>query len=86
MMDKPQNAMDRYLHENGEKLSNFAALINRSPSTLTRAIGGERNPSLSLARDVERGTDGRVTAGEFIAICMSAANAAARNSEQKSAA
>jgi hypothetical protein len=83
MTNEPQNAMDRYLQDSGEKLSNLASRINRAPSTLTRALGGERNPSLGLARDVERGTGGRVTASEFISICM---NAASKTMRQESAA
>lgn len=64
------NALMAYLTARGERLSAFASRIGRSPSTLTRALSGARNPSVDLARDVERGTDGEVTASEFIAICL----------------
>lgn len=71
-MAHPENAMDRYLRESGENLSTLAVRIDRSPSTLTRALSGERNPSARLALDVERGTGGRVAAAEFMSICLSA--------------
>ena len=67
------SAMDRlsdYLDERGEKLSAFAVRIGRSPSTLSRTLAGQRNPSLDLADDVEKGTDGRVTAVDFLSICV----------------
>jgi DNA-binding transcriptional regulator YdaS (Cro superfamily) len=62
--------LSSYLARKGETLSAFAARIGRSPSTLTRVLGGARNPSMDLARDVERGTDGQVTAIEFLSLCM----------------
>lgn len=73
-MDQPETVMDRYLREAGEKISGLAARMNRSPSTLTRALSGTRNPSLDLARDVEKATAGKVPATEFIAICMAASS------------
>jgi transcriptional regulator with XRE-family HTH domain len=71
-MDQAENALTKYLRETGENVSKLAGRIGRSPSTLTRALNGERNPSVELARDVERGTGGIVTAAEFMAICLSA--------------
>ena len=65
------DALASYLSENGETLSAFAVRIGRSPSTLTRALGRRRDPSIDLARDVERGTDGKVTAIQFLEICIS---------------
>jgi transcriptional regulator with XRE-family HTH domain len=50
----------------------FAERIGRSPSTLTRLMHGERNPSLSIADDVQRGTRGKVTREEFMLHCMAA--------------
>ncbi|EXL07401.1 transcriptional regulator [Ochrobactrum sp. 30A/1000/2015] len=64
------NTLQLYLDETGERISAFAERIGRSPSTLTRALSGARNPSVDLALDVERGTGGRVTASEFISICL----------------
>lgn len=66
------DALATYLSETGETLSALAIRIGRSPSTLTRALAGHRDPSVDLARDVERGTDGRVTALQFLKICMDA--------------
>ena len=70
--DSQAHTLGLYLNEIGESLSTLALRINRSPSTLTRALSGQRNPSLRLARDVERGTGGRVTASEFMEICIRA--------------
>lgn len=67
------DALSRYLEGRGERISSFAVRIGRSPSTLTRALSGDRNPSVGLARDVERGSGGAVSAEEFIRICMAAA-------------
>lgn len=75
-MDSSATTLDRYLQETGESLSTLASRINRSPSTLTRALNGKRNPSVRLARDVEEGTGGRVKAQEFIALCLQAAEPA----------
>ena len=61
-----------YLKEQNQSLSAFAVRIGRAPSTLSRALAGERNPSIDLARDVERGTGGRVSASSFIQSCLDA--------------
>ena len=66
------DALSRYLDEAGEKLSTFAVRIGRSPSTLSRALSGQRDPSMDLARDVERGTHGCVTKLAFLEICLEA--------------
>lgn len=66
------DALSAYLNENGERLSAFATRIGRSPSTLSRALAGQRDPSFGLARDVERGTGGRVPAIRFLEICLAA--------------
>lgn len=67
-----ENALTRYLRDTGINLSGLAAAMGKSPSTLTRPLKGERNPSVGLAREVERATDGRVTASEFIDVCIRA--------------
>lgn len=59
-----------YLEERGERLSAFAERIGRSPSTLSRVLSGHRNPSVGLARDVERGTQGHVSAASFLVSCI----------------
>ena len=64
------NVLQTYLESTNESLSAFAARIGRSPSTLSRALSGARNPSFGLARDVERGTGGCVSAKQFLAICL----------------
>ena len=64
------DALSEYLSETNEKLSAFAVRIGRSPSTLSRALTGQRDPSVDLARDVERGTAGRVSALQFLEICL----------------
>lgn len=66
------DALSNYLNETGERLSAFAVRIGRSPSTLSRALSGQRDPSVDLARDVENGTGGRVTKLQFLALCLSA--------------
>lgn len=71
-MDQTENSLSRYLREANTTLSALAIRMGRSPSTLTRAIKGERDPSIGLARDVERWTDGKVPAAEFMAICLEA--------------
>lgn len=66
------DALSTYLSETGERLSAFAVRIGRSPSTLSRALSGQRDPSVDLARDVEKGTAGRVTKLQFLELCLSA--------------
>jgi len=64
------DTLTSYLANRGEKLSAFAVRIGRAPSTLTRVLSGARNPSLGLARDVERGTGGEVSAAQFLELCL----------------
>ena len=71
------DAFSKYLEDRGEKVSAFAQRINRAPSTLGRALSGERKPSDDLADDVEAGTEGAVTAEAFVLICMAARKARA---------
>lgn len=66
------DALSTFLETRGEKLSAFATRIGRSPSTLSRALSGQRDPSFDLARDVEKGTWGEVTALQFLEICLKA--------------
>lgn len=66
------DALSNYLDETGERLSAFAVRIGRSPSTLSRALAGQRDPSIDLARDVERGSGGKVTTIQFLEICLTA--------------
>lgn len=64
------DALERYFAETGENMTKLAGRMGRAPSTLTRAIKGERGKILDLAREVERFTEGRVKAAEFLAICV----------------
>lgn len=66
------NALDAYFAETGENAHRLAARIGCSASTITRPLRGERNPSVKLAELVEAHTQGRVSAQQFIAICMEA--------------
>jgi hypothetical protein len=66
------NALDRYFAESGENITRLAIRMGRAPSTVLRAVKGERGKLLELARAVEKATDGKVTAAEFLAICVGA--------------
>jgi transcriptional regulator with XRE-family HTH domain len=70
------DALSKYLEDGNEKLSAFATRIGRAPSTLSRVLSGQRDPSFDLARDVEAGTDGAVSALQFLEICLAAKPAA----------
>lgn len=80
-----ETPLTRYLRETGENLSALAARMGRAPSTLTRPLRGERDPSLDLARDIERATAGRVTAVQFMEICLAASDGPASETAQASA-
>lgn len=69
------NALEQYFAETGDTPSKLAQRVGRSPSTITRPLNGERNVSMDVALDVERGTGGRVPANEFLSICMAAKKA-----------
>lgn len=64
------DAIERYFHESGDTPSRLAGRIGRSPSTITRVINGQREPSFDLAREIERGTEGKLAAGEFLQACL----------------
>lgn len=74
--NESMNALEQYFSETGESPSSLAERIGRAPSSLTRALKGERNVSMNIAMDVERGTGGRVTAADFLAICLDAKRSA----------
>lgn len=71
------NELDTYFAETGENAHRLAVRIGCSASTITRPLRGERNPSVKLAKLIEQHTGGRVSAQQFIAICMNAASAGA---------
>jgi len=66
------NTLDIYFAETGDNASKLAERIGRAVSSITRPLNGERNASMTLALDVERGTGGCVTASEFLSICLAA--------------
>ena len=66
------NKLQAYFAETGETASGLAAKVGRAVSTITRPLRGERNVSMDLALDIERATDGRVTASDFLAACVEA--------------
>ncbi len=67
-----KNPLSAYFDRTGDSPTKLAERIGRSPSSITRPLRGERNASMDLARDIERGTDGAVTAAQFLEICLSA--------------
>ncbi len=71
-MSAMTNALAQYFEATGDNVSKLAERIGRAPSSITRPLKGQRNASMELARDVERGTDGKVTASQFIDICLHA--------------
>lgn len=75
------DALSKYLDDENEKLSAFATRIGRAPSTLSRALSGQRDPSFDLARDVEAGTAGAVSALQFLEICLAAQPSEAKITE-----
>lgn len=69
------NALDLYFESTGTNLSALAAKIGCAVSTLSRPLSGSRNASMDVAIDVERATGGRVTASQFMSICIDAKKA-----------
>lgn len=56
----------QYLTDNDLKPAAFADRIGVAPSTITRILRGERKPQLDLIRKIKAGTDGQVTADDFM--------------------
>lgn len=50
----------------------LARRAGRTPSTILRALSGEQRCSFEVALDVERATDGRLSAEEFLQMCLRA--------------
>lgn len=73
------NKVEQYFSLEGNSPSALAAKIGCSPSTITRSLKGERQPSFDLARDIERVTEGAIPAVDFIAVCMDANQVAKSN-------
>lgn len=72
------NALARYLSKTGESASAFASRMGRTASTITRLLKAERNPSPTLAIDIERATGGRVKATEIMEIGIERAERASQ--------
>ena len=66
------DALKRYFSETETNMSSLAAKMGVAPTTLARPLRGERNANTDLALDVERATEGRVTAGDFLALGLEA--------------
>jgi antitoxin HigA-1 len=66
------NLLTQHLAKRDETLAAFAARIGRSHSSLSRLMRGQRNPSLNIAIDVERGTRGVIKANAFLDLCAQA--------------
>ena len=72
-----QNSLHRYLKQPGQSMAALAARVGVFPSTITRPLKGERQPSIELAKEIERKTNGEITARDFIAACLEAQEEAA---------
>jgi hypothetical protein len=66
------NALEKHIAETGTTLAQIAKRMQRSGTALTRPLHGQRFPSFDLALELERATDGAVTAEEFLEICLAA--------------
>lgn len=63
---------EQYLADNDLTFSAFAEKIGRHHASIVRPLRGERNMSMNVAYDCERGTRGKIKAHEFIALCFEA--------------
>lgn len=66
------NALESYFAETGESTLTLARRMGRAPTTITRPLHGQRNASMDVALGVEAATGGRVTAEQFMEICLAA--------------
>ena len=66
------NALQKYLAENDETLGKIAERLAVSLTTITRPLRGHRPAGTDLARKIEMATGGKVTASEFMDICLAA--------------
>jgi transcriptional regulator with XRE-family HTH domain len=58
--------LEQYLSETNKKPSVFATEIGVAPSTITRLLKGERSPRLDLIALIQKGSEGKVTANDFL--------------------
>lgn len=67
--------LDRYFADTGDNLPTLARRMGRHASALYRPLKGARNVSLTVALELERATGGKVSALDFLAICLDAKRA-----------
>lgn len=66
------NPLEIYLSTFKESLPDLAKRMGRHKATLYRILSGERGTSVELCADVERATNGAVSAAEFFKIALDA--------------
>ncbi|TXH51327.1 MAG: hypothetical protein E6Q97_18710 [Desulfurellales bacterium] len=69
-MKKRLNKIQRYLARSGVSLSSLARDAEVSDTTIRKVLSGDNEPTVQLARAIERGTKGQITAKEFMLCCM----------------
>lgn len=63
--------LEHYFKSNpADNPARLAKRIGRTPATITRIMTGVRDPSLQLALDIQRGTKGKVKAGQIVQACV----------------
>lgn len=66
------NALQKYLADTGDTLGGLAQRIGVAITTVTRPLRGHRPAGTDLALKVELATGGKVSASEFMDICLAA--------------
>lgn len=64
-----------YLDRTGEKQTKFAERIGTTSATISRLCSGTLKPSLELAHQIERATDGQVPTETWVADAQDAEEA-----------
>ena len=60
------NALAKYLKESGRSAMEFSRSVGAAPSQISRLLSGERGPSIPLALEIERETDGAVPVASWV--------------------
>ena len=68
------NVLETYFKDSGDTPAALARRIGREPSTITRVARAQRGASSELAKDIERGTAGKVTALQVLGISLGIAD------------
>jgi hypothetical protein len=77
----PHEAVDAYCGKRG--LSLIAEQLGLHHSTIARMAGGERElVNLDVARDIERVSGGRITASQWLELCLAARTAREAEAER----